>query len=335
MQAAADLDEDARRCFGIVFVQLQPAEEGDQLVHGHLHEVRDRSAAHTDVQRLFAQARTAAFGTRGLARVAGLHHPELDFAPLRVDVFEKFVESVKILVAAPQQAFLLGRQLVERRMDRKVEFRGVLHELLFPFAHRLAAPAGHGVLVDGLALVRDHEVLVDADHLAVPLAPGAGPQRIVEAEQVFRGVFELDAVGLEARGEFPDAFVRDHLADAPSVGEGAGHRVADAGLRILVRGDAHAVDHHFDPCGVRVGADAGQYILDELHLAVHVDPHQALREQQRQFFDDPLPFGERQRGADHHALVRMRENPRRHVVHAETAHLLARDGRKGVPDAGI
>ena len=25
----------------------------------------------------------------------------------------------------------------------------------------------------------------------------------------------------------------------------------------------------------------------------------------------------------------------RHVVHAETAHLLARDGRKGVPDAGI
>ena len=334
LQAVADFDQNARRRLGVVLVQLQPAEERDQLVHGHRHQIGDRLSRDAHIQRLFAQARTSAVGACRFARVAGLHHPELDFAPLRVDVFEKFVETVEILVAAPQQTFLLGRQLVERRVDREIELRGVLHELLLPFAHRLAPPAGDGVLVNGLALVGDDEVLVDADHLAVTLAPGTGPQRVVEAEQMLRGVFELDAVGLEARGELFHTLVRDDLADAPAVGERAGHRVADAGLRVLVRRDAHAVDHHPDVVGLRVGADAGQDILDELHLAVHVDAHESLREQQRQFFDDPLPFGERQRGADHHALVFAGKNPRRHVVHAETAHLGARNGRKGAADAG-
>ena len=197
----------------------------------------------------------------------------------------------------------------------KSELRGVLHELLLPFAHRLAPPAGYGVLVNGLALVGDHQVLVDADHLAVTLAPGAGPQRVVEAEEVFRGAFELDAVGLEARRELPYALVRDDFADAPAVGEGAGHRVADAGLRVLVRRDAHAVDRRsgFRRPG-RVGTDAGQHVLDQPHLAVRVDPHEALREQQRQFFDDSLPFGQHQRRADDHALsVARRESrpPRR------------------------
>ena len=131
-----------------------------------------------------------------------------------------------------------------------------------------------------------------------------------------------------------DTLVRDDFADALAVGERAGHRVADAGLRVLVRRDAHAVHHHPDIVGLRVGADAGEDVLDELHPAVRVDPHQALREQQRQFFDNPLPFGERQRRADHHALILVRENPCRHVVHAETAYLLPRDRRKGVSDAG-
>lgn len=216
-------------------------------------------------------------------------------------------------------------------MDRKVEFRGVLHEFLLPFAHRLAAPAGYGVLIDGLALVGDNEILVDADHFAVPLAPGAGPQRVVEAEQVLRGVLDsMPSASKREENSWTPSSVTI-FADALAVGERAGHRVADAGLRVLVRSDAHAVHHHPDIVGLRVGADAGEDVLDELHPAVRVDPHQALREQQRQLFDNPLPFGERQRRADHHALILVRENPCRHVVHAETAYLLPRDRRKVCP----
>ena len=143
---------------------------------------------------------------------------------------------------------------------------------------------------------------------------------------MFRGVFELDAVGLEARRELPYALVRDDLADASAVGESAGHRVADAGLRVLVRRDAHAVDDDPDVFGSGLRPDSGQNLLDEFHLAAHVNPHKALREQQRQFFDDPLPFAQYQRCADRHALSVVRKDVGRHVVHAETAHLLPRDG---------
>lgn len=117
----------------------------------------------------------------------------------------------------------------------------------------------------------------------------------------------------------------------PAVGEGAGHRVADAGLRVLVRRYAHAVDDDPDFVGPGVGTDSGQHVLDQPHLAARVDPHETLREQQRQFFDDPLPFAQYQRCADDHALSVAGENPGRHVIHAEAAHLLPRNGRKGVP----
>ena len=61
-------------------------------------------------------------------------------------------------------------------------------------------------------------------------------------------------------------------------------------------------DQH--PVGPRVGADAGQHLLDQAHLAVRVDAHQAVREQQRQFFDDSLPFGQHERRGDDDAALR-------------------------------
>lgn len=318
-----------------MFVELQSVEEYDQLVHRHHHEVGDVPAADADIKRLFAQAAAPAFGTGRLARIARLHHAELDFPPLRVDVGEKLVQTVEILVAAPQQPFLLLRQLVKRRMNREIELIGVLHQLFLPFAHGLAPPAGDGVLVDGLALVGNHQILVDADHLAVSLAAGTCPQRVVEAEKVFRRMFEFDAVRLEARREFGRALVRDDGADAVAVGEGARHGVADAGLRVVVRRDAHAVDHDLNIRGSGRFVDRGEYLLDQARLTVGVDSHQAVGEQQRQFFDDPLPFGQHERrGDDGAAPLAQFLNVCRHVVHAVAAHLLSRYGREGVSDAG-
>ena len=177
-------------------------------------------------------------------------------------------------------------------MDREVELRGVVDELLLPATHRLAAPAGDCILVDGLALVGDHEVLVDADDLSVPFAAGAGAERVVEAEQMLGRGFELDAVGLEARREGAQSVVGDRLADAPAVGEGAGYGVADAGRDLLVVVHAQTVDDDAQLVGLRVGSDSGQDVFDEPHLAAGVDAHETLGEQQRQLFDDPLPFGE-------------------------------------------
>ena len=174
-------------------------------------------------------------------------------------------------------------------MDWEAELRGVLDEQLLPLAHRLAAPAGNGVLVDRLAFVGDHQVLVDADDLAVPFAAGAGPERVVEAEEVLGGVFELDAVGLEARRELLLGVVRQDGADPVPVGKGAGHRVPHTGLRVVVLCHAEPVHDYADPVGGRFGAHRGDEILDELHPAAGMDAHQAVREQQRELLDESLP----------------------------------------------
>ena len=310
-------------------------EEVDQLVDRHGHQVGDRPPAHTHVERLAAQARAAALRADGLARVAGLHHAELDLAPLRVDVGEEVVQSVEVFVAAPQQPFLLGRQRVEGRMDREVELVGVLDELLLPAAHGLAAPAGDGVVVDGAALVGDHQVLVDADHLAVAFAARAGAQRVVEAEQMLRRGLELDAVSLEARREGLLARLGDEAADAVAVGEGPGHGVADAGLRVGVGGHAQTVDHDAELRRVALRSDFGQHLLDQAGCPLRVEAQQTVGEQQRQLLDDPLPRSQHERcGDDGAAPLGLREQLCRHVVHAVAAHLLPRDGREGVARAG-
>ena len=95
--------------------------------NGQLNQIGDGFAADPDVEGLLAQARTAALGAYGLARVTGLHYAELDFAPFAVDVVEEGVQSVEIFVSAPQQPFLFRRQGVEGCVDRELEFIGVAH----------------------------------------------------------------------------------------------------------------------------------------------------------------------------------------------------------------
>ena len=151
---------------------------------------------------------------------------------------------------------------------------------------------------------------------------------------MLRRGLELDAVGLEARRERAQPVVGDRVADPASVGEGPGHRVADTGRDLVVVAHAQAVDDDADLIGFRFGADSGQDILDEFRLSVDQYAHEALGEQQRQLFDDPLPGTEHQRCADDYTLPAVFEQVFGDVVRRVAADLFARDGREGVPDAG-
>ena len=220
-------------------------------------------------------------------------------------------------------------------MYREVELRGVGHQLVLPPAHRLAAPAGHGILVDALALVGDDQVLVDADDLAVALAAGAGSQRVVEAEEVLGGGLELDAVGFEARGVLLHTGVGDDAADPSAVGEGPRDGVAQTRLGIVVGGDLQPVDDHRQPLGRALLIDRRQEILDEHCPPVDMKAQQAVGQQQRQLLDEPLPLVEQQRGGHGHTAPRLElQHPLGHLVDPVAAHLAARDGREGVAHAG-
>ncbi len=335
MQAVADFHKDARRRLFVVAVELQRSEERYQFVHRHLNKFRYVASSDPYIERFLAQARAPAFRTEGLARVAGFHHPELDFPPFGIYVVEKFVQSVEMFVAAPQQAFLFRRQRMERRVNRESELRSVLHQFFFPAAHRLAAPAGDGVFVDGLALVRNDQVFVDAHHFAVAFAAGTGSQRVVEAEQVFGRRLEFDAVGLEARRVVFLAVFARHYADAIAVGECAGHRIADPGRRVIVGRQPQAVYDDLECFGFRVGSYGGQHFFDQSRFAPGPHAHQAVREQQRHLLDEPLPRRQPDgRRYDDSAPLLFGKNAGRHVVHAVTAHFLPRYGRVGAADAG-
>ena len=175
----------------LIFRQLHTVEEREQFVDGHRQEFVDVLPAHADVQRLLPEPAAAAGVAGGPAGIPAEHVFVLDLVAVLVHPFEELVDAHDgalvhhaTALGGPEGPLLLLRELAVRDEDRDIVLFGILdHEVLEP-AHLVAAPAGHGSVVDALGLVRHDEVLADADDLSQATAHGARPQRAVEAEQV-------------------------------------------------------------------------------------------------------------------------------------------------------
>ena len=250
-----------------MLVESQRIEERHQFVHRHADQLGDVPTADLDVKGLLAQARAAAFGAAGLARVARLHHTELYLAPFAVDVVEKLVQPVEMLVAAPQQQLLLGREVVIGLVYREIELEGVLHQLVFPPFHRRAAPAGHGIVVYGLTLVGNHQIFVYADYFAVSLAFGAGSYGVVEAEQMLRRLLELHPVGLEATREGVLLVVDHRDAFVVAVIVSPSHRIAQSQHAVVVGRGTQAIHHQKDILRAALRRHGRHELLEGHHLA--------------------------------------------------------------------
>ena len=243
LQPGADLPQRPLGDRPVVVVKLERIEKCREVADGHRHQFVDVLAAHLHVEGLGPEARAAAGVAGGLARVAAEHIFVLDLVALALDPFEERVDAGEPGVALPEHALLFGRELDVGLVDREVEFGGVHDELFVELFHHLAAPAGHGALVDAQGGVGDHERLVDADGLAVTAAHRAGAQRTVVAEQVFGGLFEADAVGFEQVREIARARLRLPDADqAAALGEGGLHGVERAAHGVLVVRHGEPVD---------------------------------------------------------------------------------------------
>src|SRR5574344_957526 len=72
-------------------------------------------------------------------------------------------------------------------------------------AHLLSPPAGNRAVINTLGLVRDHQILADADYLSEAAACRAGAERRIKAEQILIRLSEGNAVKLETAAESPDA----------------------------------------------------------------------------------------------------------------------------------
>ena len=151
----------------------------------------DVLAAYADVQGLLPETAAAAGVAGSAAGIPAEHVFVLDLVAVRIDPLEEFIDAddgafVRRALAAggPEGVFLLFRQLAVRDEHGDVVLLRVLdHQVLEP-AHLVAPPAGDGAVVDGLGLVRNDEILADADDLPQTAALGARPQRAVETEQI-------------------------------------------------------------------------------------------------------------------------------------------------------
>ncbi len=243
-----------------------------------------------------------------------------------------------MVVSAPQQPPLLLTQLVKRFVNRKAEFRSVHHQLLLPPLHRLAAPANNRIVINGLRLIRNHQILVDPHHPSVALAPRTRPQRIVEAEHMLERPLKLDPIRLKTIGVllYLSRFIflffnRKRHYKTPTLAH------LESGLyRVIKPTDPLPISRrplrHRQPIDQHrqilrpIPVDLRQNVLHIFHLSTSLRPEQhqpfePVLHQQGEFFDQPLSLGQRHRSRHHrppphlqprdivhHILYRMRPN---------------------------
>ena len=151
------------------------------------------------------QASAVTVRTRGLAAIACQHYTILYLIEVFLNHAEEIVDRSDVAAFAPffrtvpeQVAFGL-REVGIRAVDREV--RVMSYEIMLPFAHFLAAPAHHGVVVDRSGWVGHHKALVYAHHFAEALASGACSHGIVEVEHHVRRFGKGHAVGFKPGAE--------------------------------------------------------------------------------------------------------------------------------------
>ena len=145
---------------------------------------------------------------------------------------------MKILISAPKQLLLFACQIVIRRVNGEIEFVCIVHQLIAPPLHCLSLPASDRVLEDRSALIGHDQILVNADHLTVTLATGAGSDRVVETEKVLGWLFELHSVQFHTRRVFRDhvLLVTEHndLAYSATQFVGSRHGISQTATQFLV-----------------------------------------------------------------------------------------------------
>ena len=187
--------------FGFVGRQIQRLEKLQRPAHGQQHQVSNALTGHRDVLRVFAQAGAAAVGAGGAAPIAALQHAVLDFVGLRAHPLKVVVEAVEVLVAFPEQGALGLAQLVVGAVNGEVEADAVFEQWLQPLTLLVGAPGRNGALIHGHALVRYHQVLVNAQHRPEPLAGLASAIRVVEGEKVDAWLLKRQPIQLEFVGK--------------------------------------------------------------------------------------------------------------------------------------
>ena len=336
----------------VVGGEVQRLEEIIERVHLHGHQFRNRLSSHLHIVGVGAQARTVAVGAACLALVARAHDPILNLIGVLLDKGETVAYALGIFTTVPKNILFLLGQLFIGAVNGETLPLGIADEILFPFAHLLAPPHGHGIVVDRERCIGNHQVLAHSHHRTYALAGLACPVRIIETEEVDAGFYKTHAVGLE--------FVRKFQKARMAVGRGDFHMTL---ALALMESGLHGIEQTRIELVVFLGTVVGLAYHHAVHqqiegigqlLFLHrlLNAHHAGTS--RILFIHPIEAAETALhlqlavGLHRHSLgkTNRRENIEfgavlqgrgeiGHAAHRMPFHLLARNGGIYLADAGI
>ena len=249
-------------------------------------------------QCLWLQPCPAAGGARRVRAVARQQHPDVHLVRLALEPLEEplraipdarpaLVPALPAGAALDYPALLRGRQVAERNVERNAVLRGAFLEVALALDERLRLEGLDRAAAERLALVRDHQPVIDADHAAESAAGVACAERRVERERarvrrlvvdVARRAVQVGAVSpqIGVRPRFLGMDVDAAAADAQCALE----RVDDA--RALGALPAEAVGDDVEDLAVRAlafGVDAR--IALRFELRTHLVLGEVLRDLHR------------------------------------------------------
>ena len=323
-------------------VELQVAEKRQSLVDVHREQLVDVLFAHADPEGLLAQAASPAGAAFGASAEAAEHVLVLYLVALGLHPVEEFLDShYGILVAfdgmsVPDGFLHLFGKVAPGFEDRDAVAVGHLDQMVPEPAHLLAAPAGYGPVVDALRLVGNHQVLADVYDLSEAAADRTGAKRRIEAEKIFVGLAEHDAVEFETAAEPPEAAVlRRHGHVAASPRECVGDRRQQAGAGVGVHPaafrKAHAV--HQQPGVGRIVAVRLQHLVDTARLPVGIETVVSVFLEAQHQLHLVVARGPAEVG-QHVAGAASAFQPSHHVVDRVLMNLFAGNRRESMADPG-
>ncbi len=155
-----------------------------------------------------------------VAAVLGQQHADVHLVGLALEVLEKALDAVPLLVplavpvgrAVDDPVLLLLRELVPGRVARNARSLGVAHQVVLALGPRRGLDGLDGASTQRELVVRDHQAVVDPDHAPEAAADFAGAHGRVEREHGRDrvAVAQVTLRAVQAGGELPH--VRRRLA---------------------------------------------------------------------------------------------------------------------------
>ena len=156
-----------------------------------------------DIQRLLAKPAAAALAADSLAGISVKHVLVLNLVSVRFHPTEELVKAYdRILLGFTRATLpdlvpdLLAEVAVRLEYGNLVLYGIAYYQVLEP-AHLFAPPACDRSIINGLALVRNHQILAYTDDLSQTAAHRTGSERAVKAEEVLVRLGELHPVSLK------------------------------------------------------------------------------------------------------------------------------------------